>query len=487
MPDPYAGLAEADGAFVGTLVEIDKGLAPITDSGQLVDFHFEVEAALKGEIGDDIVVKSANSGASCGIEMPVGQRAGFVLTLENGEWQGNLCATFDADALLLAAEGPPDPVEGSPPMIMAITQMGDAGVIALDRDGQIVGYGEGPPPTIVSACPDQETFIGLTPESSVKVWSFTDLAIVGEYRLDPDVSPWFYQLLCTGPGGNPYLAVTSLSGVEQASLIKYADGNAETLIEEAEWLVGTAQGPVVVASDGSVLAVDGDSGSLTEQSEPIGDVHGQLTTVVPSPDGSALAVGAMNWNVNPPQGRMFVIDLEGGTSTGIETSCDLYPVWLDEDTIAVWDCNTGVPTLYSRDLEALGPGDPDDTSLFGWTITDDSGATYFQGEFGLQVRAPGNETSTQFGPRMGHVTGALLVPESARSAWAGSDFLPTAVPEPVGPPDTVPPPGEVPIEEAPPGYDSPVWMFVVGAVMVTGVFWLLVRSPSESDGEEGPG
>lgn len=65
MPDPFGGLAEADGAFVGTLVEVDRSLSGITETGQVIDFRFEVEATLKGEIGDAVLVKSAASGASC--------------------------------------------------------------------------------------------------------------------------------------------------------------------------------------------------------------------------------------------------------------------------------------------------------------------------------------------------------------------------------------------------------------------------------------
>ena len=68
QPDPYAGLVEANGAFVGALVEVDRNLGPVYDSSTQVDYEFEVEAALKGDIRDTIVVKSAVDGASCGFE-----------------------------------------------------------------------------------------------------------------------------------------------------------------------------------------------------------------------------------------------------------------------------------------------------------------------------------------------------------------------------------------------------------------------------------
>ncbi|HEY4606655.1 MAG TPA: WD40 repeat domain-containing protein, partial [Acidimicrobiia bacterium] len=428
MPDPYGGLAEADGAFVGTLLEVDRGVAPITNSGQLIDFRFEVEAALKGEIGDEIVVKSAADGASCGLELPVGERAGFLLTLDNGEWNGNLCWTIDPDALLAAAEGPPEPVQGSPPHLIVFSQMGDAGVIALDRQGEIVGYGEGPQPSLVSACPDDETFIGLTPDNSIRVWSFTDLAVVGEYHLDPDIAPWFNHLICTGPGGNPILGTSTLSGIDRTTLIRHADGVTEALREDVEWLIATSRGPVAIGSDGSILSVDANSGDLKELAEPLGDVHGQLTAVVPSPDGSHLAIGAVDWSLTPQQGRAFVIDVDNGTSVGIDVECDVYPVWLDNEQISILDsCTSEVPVVYTTDLELVGSGELSPFGYWGWSVTDETGAVFYPGEFGLNVLEPGATTGTQFGHSMGFPSAALLVPETARETWTGSDFVPAAV------------------------------------------------------------
>jgi hypothetical protein len=87
QPDPYAGLVEADGAFVGALVDVDGHLGPVFDSGTLIDYEFEVETAVKGDIRDTIVVKSAADGASCGLEMPVGARVGILLDRVGDQWE----------------------------------------------------------------------------------------------------------------------------------------------------------------------------------------------------------------------------------------------------------------------------------------------------------------------------------------------------------------------------------------------------------------
>lgn len=485
MPDPFAGLAEADGAFVGTLVEVDRGLGPITNSGELVDFRFEVEASLKGDIGEAILVKSSSDGASCGIELPVGERAGFLLTRDPiaGEWEGNLCWTMDADLLLSAAEGPPEPVQGSPPHLVISLQMGDAGLIALDQEGQIVGYGEGPMPWLVSACPDDETFIGTGDDTTIRVWSFTNLAVVGEYQIDPQGSPWVRNLICAGPGGNPYLAVTELSGLAETSLIRYADGNTEVLAEDIEQLISTSVGLVAIGSDGVISSVDADSGSLTALIDSIGDVRGQLGPVVVSPDGSHLALSVVNWNVTPPQGRAIVLDLESRTAAETEFACDIYPTWVNDEEISIWDtCDSEVGGIYGTDLELIREGPPPaDYLAYGWTVTDENGAVYYPGDFGMSVVLPGDETGTPFGQLTGYPSAALLVPEAARAAWTGSEFQPgdvlQAPPVTFVEPIPIPAPGEAPL--IPGSANSPAWLMVVGAVMVGGVIWLLVRKPRD--------
>jgi hypothetical protein len=454
-----------------------------------VDYYFEVEKAVKGDIGDEIVVKSAADGASCGLELPEGTRAGLLLDQVDGDWQGNLCWTVDADALLAAAEGPPDPVEGPPPHLIVASTMGDAGLVALGQDGEVVGYGPGPEPLLLSACPDEETFVGLTPDNRVRAWSFAGLDQVGEFQLDSTATPWVHQLLCAGPAGSPTLATTTLSGLDVMSLIRIADGDSRTIRDDVEWLLDTAQGTLIVASDGSVLAVDPGTGDLTQLTNPIGDVHGQLTSVVASPDGSHLALGAVDWSVSPIRGHAFVIDLASGATPTMEVACDVYPVWLDDGRISIWDhCNTDTPNVYTPDLTLIGPGDSTDPRYNGWTIIDEDGAVFLTGMHGLSVREPGTDTESPFGPAMGYVQAALLVPESARAAWTGSDFVPAPNPAVVNTPGAVPPPDDVPVDNPPADYDSPVWMSVVGAAVVAGVLWLLARSSSESDREdpEGP-
>jgi len=474
-PNPYAGLAEADGAFVGTLVEVDRSMLPITNTGQLIDFHFTVEAALKGDIGETVLVKSAADGAACGIEVPVGTRAGLLLYRSDGQWEGNLCATLDADALLSAAEGLPDPVAGSPPHLVIAAEMGTAGLVALDRQGQIVGYGEGPFPYMVSSCPDDETFIGSASDPTVKVWSYTDLSLVDQHLIDDSGTAWINELICASPKGESFLAIKGLSGLEETSLIRFSEGKISVVSEEIARLIPTADGAVAVGSDGVVYEVELQTGDLTPLSEPVDDVKGQIVAAVPSPDGSYLALTTVDWNASPLQGKVFVIDLADGTNTQTEVACDIYPLWLDDEKLFLNQCTSEIGHVYSTDLEALGGGQPPEYAYYKNYVTDETGAIFFPSEFAIRVVEPGTKESVEMARLFSYPGAILVVPEGIRSGWEGSGFTASVR----YPPTTfieIPAPGVPgPIAAA---SETPAWLLLFALTSAGAVFWLLLRRPA---------
>ena len=104
--DLTTAVPQADAAVVATLVHQDEPKGEVAadgtrvvSSGEPVDFTFDVESVVKGDVGDPLVVRSANDGASCGIEARPGERVGLLLERRGGEWQGNLCAQSDPDEL----------------------------------------------------------------------------------------------------------------------------------------------------------------------------------------------------------------------------------------------------------------------------------------------------------------------------------------------------------------------------------------------------
>jgi hypothetical protein len=88
-------LPQADGAIIGTVLERHT-------TGASVLLLFRVEQVYKGDIDNRIEVVTARDGASCGIELGVGERTGLLLERDGGLWRAGLCSQVDpADFLAL--------------------------------------------------------------------------------------------------------------------------------------------------------------------------------------------------------------------------------------------------------------------------------------------------------------------------------------------------------------------------------------------------
>lgn len=138
QPDPWAYLQDSDAAFVGRLVERRDG------SGGAAILTFSVERAVKGKLGSRVDVRTPSSGASCGIEAPLGERVGLFLTREGGAWIGSLCKQVSPDDLLAAARPLPAPNGRGAPAMWVGGRFGKARVLALDTRGRTLAYGYGP-------------------------------------------------------------------------------------------------------------------------------------------------------------------------------------------------------------------------------------------------------------------------------------------------------------------------------------------------------
>jgi|JI10StandDraft_1071094.scaffolds.fasta_scaffold454223_1 hypothetical protein len=97
-----AGLTDAEAlrqspvVFVGTLREVRRPTVMLS-SGAPSRFLFDVEAVFKGEVHEVQSIVSSSDGASCGLELDVGQRALVFATsaishdLAAGEYEAGLC------------------------------------------------------------------------------------------------------------------------------------------------------------------------------------------------------------------------------------------------------------------------------------------------------------------------------------------------------------------------------------------------------------
>jgi hypothetical protein len=97
-------LPEADGAFVGTYVDRE----PLSDGRAA--WTFVVERVVKGPFGPTAVVRTSGDGASCGIELFDGPRAGLLLDRANdGVWESSLCQQVPPNELLAFAQNGREP------------------------------------------------------------------------------------------------------------------------------------------------------------------------------------------------------------------------------------------------------------------------------------------------------------------------------------------------------------------------------------------
>lgn len=160
-------LADADGAFVGTVVE-RTSLRP--GSGAEA-FRFRVEHEIKGDIGDSVTLtKGSIDGdfavlTDCEFEGgDVGERMGlFVGRHDDGTWGAGMCGSIvDPDALLEAAKPLPRPDGRGPPVLLAGGDLGGTRLVTFDAEGRVVAYGAGSGELkAVDACPGGVTVVEL--------------------------------------------------------------------------------------------------------------------------------------------------------------------------------------------------------------------------------------------------------------------------------------------------------------------------------------
>ena len=99
--DPARDLARYDAAFVGSVVGFRRAdpTKPPYSSADPVFWTFTVDRAVKGALPRRLDVRTAASGASCGLELDQGDRIGLLLERRGGAYVSGLCSQVDPDQL----------------------------------------------------------------------------------------------------------------------------------------------------------------------------------------------------------------------------------------------------------------------------------------------------------------------------------------------------------------------------------------------------
>ncbi len=213
-PDAIRTLDEVPAAFVGTVVDI----RPIKHPSEWLDVLvvFEVDEWVKGDLGDVVEMASSAYGASCGFELELGQRSGVFVREIQTPLQGGLCDRIDGDALRSASSGLPEVVvQGGLASMLVLGSFGSVGVIALDADANIVGYGPPSSPegwwSSASVCPGGEVMVELVPDRDLFIRDLHTLEIVESTTLEVDepdgVHTYFNHVVCTDEAGSEFILV----------------------------------------------------------------------------------------------------------------------------------------------------------------------------------------------------------------------------------------------------------------------------------------
>jgi hypothetical protein len=188
-PDVPVLLAQADAAFVGTLVSrrpvSPPGPGPTLSTDPDI-FTFRVDESVKGGLSGEVEVRSARSGASCGLEVGVGQQAGLFLRRDGNTWHSNLCWQVAPSALLDAGRPLPAPNGRGPVRLLVGGEFTGARLLALDGRGRTLGYGGGAGSTrLLSVCPRGDRVVEVVSDRAerVEVRNLRTLAIIRKAAL----------------------------------------------------------------------------------------------------------------------------------------------------------------------------------------------------------------------------------------------------------------------------------------------------------------
>ena len=279
LPDPRVALAQADGAFVGKLVNRREG-------DQTTVLTFSVEKALKGAIGRTVEVSTASDSAACGIEVRTGTRVGLVLDRQGGTWSGYLCWQFDPDELLDAALPLPRPNGHGPVALVVGGGFGESRIAALDSRGRTLAYGQGTGRVaLLAICPGgrrlaEIAFVGS--EQKLVIRATRTLDIVRRQTLSLPREKYAQRLACEDPAGASVL-VFSTSG-----LYRVKDGRIRPLWVGAAYDAEiTSQHAYVSAGANrrALLRVDTRSG----RARHVATLPGRIGAMVRNDAGTALA------------------------------------------------------------------------------------------------------------------------------------------------------------------------------------------------------
>ena len=359
--DPRTNLARSDGALVGRLESKGQptpGPNGTYSSAQPIRYTFLVERSVKGNLGNKVDVQAAAEGASCGLEVAVGERTGLFLHRDGDEWRSGLCSQIAPEALIEAAKPLPAPTSTGPVSLVVGGRYGPATAVALNIKGKTVAYGYGDPwdTSHISVCPGSRALVewgypldgSNVPTLAVRSFDRFDKATARRIPELRDSEPDFNRMLAIScrdaSGGTVFVAVSDYgsggeaNGVANGRIVRINGGRLTTLYE------GTLQTAVFARSSERAYITGGRFGrdvmvvDLTSgRARRIARIDPDLQGISIDPTESRLAF--TNVIGSPPHSfRMAVVDMS--RSPAIVKSIEVKDseahgttIWSDDETV----------------------------------------------------------------------------------------------------------------------------------------------------------
>lgn len=392
-------LDAASAAFVGRVVSRALPEQGITSSGSLVTYTFEVEATVKGDIGETVDVLSAVSGISCGFEfgVPHGERAGILLSVGgDGAYYGGLCGTVDPDLLLAAVSPLPSPDGQGPVSFLIGGDYGPARLIALDSEGRTLAYGFGEGPTgAIAACPGESHSVEVFgPEDDLKIGvrdlsTFEVLSVIGLNEPIVRSASMFVNddqsgiparridaIDCFDPSGTDAVFHINSFGTLEKSVIARVRFNSDpsvevlwtgvaesvtfsTLNETAYLITSEFSGNERAAKEYAVRQLDLNTKHLVEVASLPRFASENIWSLISAPNTETVAM-VIAQDSNPWKVRIALVDASSETAQVVERTLEggtraTRLLWTEDDRLmAVLNDDTAEALLYDTSLNLAG-------------------------------------------------------------------------------------------------------------------------------------
>lgn len=251
-------VADADAAFIGTLVAVRPKEPPVTNTGAPHIFTFVVEEQIKGELGDRVEVTSALGGASCGLDGTIGRRVAFALWRTEGAWGPWGVQETNAETLHRGLLPLPQPDGIGRPAFVAGGHFGLARSAVLDSRGRTLTYGWGRGAvTALSICPGRKVVVELvrSRESVRFAWrELPSLRLLNEVEIR--ANGYGESVICRSRSGSDALASVHIyQPLQSETQLLRITSQGTTILERAPRLALTVRGEqaFVSLSDGRLL------------------------------------------------------------------------------------------------------------------------------------------------------------------------------------------------------------------------------------------